>query len=185
MSQLAAMGVAVPDEATGEMAIPGDWQVVSQNPLQSNEAITDEPKLSLGVRKRKIESDEAEGLIEAGTARGRGWGSIVKTIPSDSKSELDILLSKDIDLQKTALLAQQSITESPDDKPRPDQQPDPESHDCDLAVHTKREKDEPDMQGLMDKIPAHDENTKDSVAEDQQILFKKRKSKKVPRRGDT
>ena len=92
LAQLAEMGVAVPDEFRAEMAMAGDWKVVSQKPLEDTTA---EDPLNVGVRKRKYEGQEEEE--EAGGVVARhGWGSTSKKYPGAGNGDapnLDVLLS--------------------------------------------------------------------------------------------
>jgi len=92
LAQLAEMGIAVPDEFRGEMAMAGDWKVISQRPVEET---TSEDPLSVGVRKRKYEGQEEEEEAGEVLAR-RGWGSTSKRYPGANVAEtpnLDALLS--------------------------------------------------------------------------------------------
>jgi hypothetical protein len=92
LAQLAEMGIAVPDEFRGEMAMAGDWKVVSQRPVEET---TSEDPLSVGVRKRKYEGQEEEEEAGAVVAR-RGWGSTSRRYPGANEGDapnLDALLS--------------------------------------------------------------------------------------------
>lgn len=92
LTQLAEMGIAVPDEFRGEMAMAGDWKVISQRPVEET---TSEDPLSVGVRKRKYEGQEEEEEAGEVLAR-RGWGSTSKRYPGVNGADtpnLDALLS--------------------------------------------------------------------------------------------
>ena len=92
LAQLAEMGIAVPDEFHGDMAMAGDWKVVSQRPV---EGTTSEDPLSIGVRKRKFEGQEGEEEAGEIVAR-RGWGSTSRRYPGADEGaapNLDALLS--------------------------------------------------------------------------------------------
>jgi len=94
IAQLAEMGIAVPDEYLGDMALAGQWKVVSQRAIE--EPHPEEP-LSIGVRKRKHEGKEEEEEEEAGeTVVRRSWGVATKAYPTDAKSDLDALLASDL-----------------------------------------------------------------------------------------
>lgn len=98
LQQLADMGVAVPEEFRRDLAMAGDWQVLSETPvvkaLKKEEGVDVKPEArAVGVRKRKLEGDEEE---EAGeTVMRKGWGSTFKTYPGarDEGAELEALLS--------------------------------------------------------------------------------------------
>jgi hypothetical protein len=112
--QLAEMGVAVPDEFRGEMAMAGDWKVISQRPVEET---TSEDPLSVGVRKRKYEGQEGEEESGEVLAR-RGWGSTSKRYPGASDADtpnLDGLLSavKSVKKEDPALDAKEEVEEKP------------------------------------------------------------------------
>ena len=104
LAQLAAMGVAVPEDFRREMAMAGDWQTVSERPV--NEAMKEEDlkdikasapdigpaAVNIGVRKRKYEGQEEEE--EAGErVVKKGWGSTLRTYAgADEETDLDALL---------------------------------------------------------------------------------------------
>jgi len=99
-AQLAEMGIKVPDEVRAEMAMAGDWQVVSQRTVDDPSAA--EP-LSIGVRKRKYEGqeEEEEEKKEAGeTVARRGWGAAMKRYPREDTSDLDALLAGTMALKR-------------------------------------------------------------------------------------
>jgi hypothetical protein len=92
------MGIAIPEEYRGEMAMAGDWRTVSERVLGANDEDYGDQKpgnvLSVGVRKRKFEGQEEEE--EAGeTVVRRGWGTTTRSYPGskDEDDELDALLS--------------------------------------------------------------------------------------------
>ena len=107
LAQLAAMGVAVPEDFRREMAMAGDWETVSETPVHEDfvkkeedtkdaksSALKDGPsQLNIGVRKRKYEGQEEEE--EAGEkVMRKGWGSTTKAYPgSNSDADLDTLLN--------------------------------------------------------------------------------------------
>ncbi|KAA6406924.1 MAG: hypothetical protein FRX48_09222 [Lasallia pustulata] len=100
MAQLAAMGVAVPEEFRREMAMAGDWQMLSERPIYSEGLKKEEDdedvkpnSLNIGVRKRKFEGQEEEE--EAGEmVMRRGWGSTTRTYPGEGEDDLDTLLER-------------------------------------------------------------------------------------------
>jgi hypothetical protein len=91
--QLAAMGVTLPDEARGDLAIAGDWKTVSHQVVgEVNE--DGEFKvvvLNKGVRKRKVDEDEEEreAAGEMITKR-KGWGHTYKSFPGSKGVEDDV-----------------------------------------------------------------------------------------------
>ncbi|KAF2632308.1 hypothetical protein BU25DRAFT_384178 [Macroventuria anomochaeta] len=92
--QLAAMGVALPEEARQDMGMAGDWKVVTKKVVgEVNEQGRFEDKqLNKGVHKRKIDETEedriaAEGLI----TKKKGWGHTYKAFPGNKGNDDDNL----------------------------------------------------------------------------------------------
>jgi hypothetical protein len=107
-AQLAEMGIKVPEQFRPEMAMAGEWSVISRK-------ISDEPQqetpLSIGVKRRKIEGqeDEEEEAVSQ-TIVKRGWGSTTKHFPGERNVDLDNLLSGTISLGKKERAAQPELT---------------------------------------------------------------------------
>ena len=103
MAQLAEMGIAVPNEYRGELALAGEWQTLSERSVQNPENVVSSGPRSVGVRKRKLEDeDEDEAQSAAHTAR-KGWGSTTKVYPGSahaSNAALDDLLSGNLAVKK-------------------------------------------------------------------------------------
>lgn len=91
-AQLAEMGIAVPEHARAEMAQAGDWQTVSIRKI-AEEAIDEDNKLNIGVRKRRFEENEDDDERTEPVAR-KGWGSAMRTYPTaaNTDQDLDVLL---------------------------------------------------------------------------------------------
>lgn len=106
------MGVSIPEEFRPEMAMAGEWQVVSEKPVGER----GETVKVKGVRKRKMpdedeDEDEEEGGGEEGgrdtgdNAPRKPWGSTFRTYPGsgdggEDDEELDMLLGKSISLKR-------------------------------------------------------------------------------------
>ena len=96
LTQLAEMGVAVPEDFRREMAMAGDWQTTSERPVYDNDFAKKEEAedvksggLNVGIRKRKFEGQEEEE--EAGeTVVRRGWGSTIRAYPGPGGDEDDL-----------------------------------------------------------------------------------------------
>ncbi|KAJ5496127.1 hypothetical protein N7539_001243 [Penicillium diatomitis] len=105
MEQLAEMGVAIPDEYRGEMALAGEWQTMSETKVDEAETGVK----SIGVRKRKLqgkddEDSEEEFTNESARLVSRGWGSRMRSYPgtqNEGDGDLDALLASTQDLKKT------------------------------------------------------------------------------------
>jgi hypothetical protein len=97
--QLAAMGVALPDQARGDLAIAGDWKVVSKVVGEVNEdGEFKASALNKGIRKRKLDEEEEEQKAagEMITKR-KGWGHVYKNFPGSNNGgddDVESLLMK-------------------------------------------------------------------------------------------
>jgi hypothetical protein len=91
--QLAAMGVALPDQARVDLAIAGDWKTVSEEVVGEVNEDGEFKALALnkGVRKRKVdeEEEEREAAGEIITKR-KGWGHTFKTFPGSKGGADDV-----------------------------------------------------------------------------------------------
>lgn len=94
LAQLAEMGVSIPEEFRGEMAMAGEWQVTSERIIDpENEGEKKPEALVFGVRKRTNRGDEEDE--EPHEPKKRKWGSSYRTYPGHGEDEddLDALLS--------------------------------------------------------------------------------------------
>lgn len=94
LAQLAEMGVSIPEEFRGEMAMAGEWQITSERIIEPTESREKKPEaIGFGVRKRTVPEDSEEA--EAIEMKKRRWGSSYRTHPSDDDDvDLDALLNK-------------------------------------------------------------------------------------------
>lgn len=102
--QLAELGVAVPDDFRGEMAMPGEWTVTSTRVVESAGEGADEEKkarVATGVRKRedREEDREEEDAVKGLFKKPRRWGRDSKNMPEGEDEELDALLSGTVRLK--------------------------------------------------------------------------------------
>jgi hypothetical protein len=96
MEQLAAMGVAIPEEFRRNMSIQGEWATVAERPvysrpIKSTSDDEDDDTKAFGVRKRKLEDEEDKLNLAP-----RAWGSRLKSYPgasANTEEDLDALLS--------------------------------------------------------------------------------------------
>lgn len=89
--QLAAMGIAVPDEARGEMALKGEWAVVKEEVVGEINEHGEFKALNKGVRKRKVDEEAVERELAGETiTKKKGWGQTYKTLPGRSGDDEDI-----------------------------------------------------------------------------------------------
>lgn len=184
------MGVAIPEEFRGEMAMAGDWQTVSESPLLETAKAEKETRdnkaevLNIGVHKRKYEDqDEEDKPGEVLTERV--WGSTTRSYPgvSPQDEELDFLLRKTSAPGKTNEEATSCANKSEKDpeklsasgilkheplSDRPPGQPFIKSEDPDETVPSSF------------RIPINDPAIQQEPSpEDSGIVFKKRKIKPI------
>lgn len=116
MEELAGLGVSIPTDFRGDMAMPGEWTVTATRVIEEK---TEEEVIAAkatGVRKREqseVEKEEEEamkGLFK----KPKKWGRGFKTMPDDGDKELDALLSGD--LSKVEKAEKDEKTEPEDDK---------------------------------------------------------------------
>ena len=116
MAQLAEMGVAIPDEYRGDMALAGEWQTLSETKIDDLEGAAK----SIGVRKRKHDGEEEEededdeGGNPSERLVSKGWGSRMRSYPEAQNADnedLDALLASTKDLKKPKIPAPEMDTE--------------------------------------------------------------------------
>lgn len=116
LSQLADLGIAVPEEFRREMAMAGEWQVVSERVLHES-GVKDEHKkeegcdeekmksgpegINIGVHKRKYnnEAEEEDEVTRTMMGGRKAWGSMIQTYSAavgdalgSAQEDLDSLL---------------------------------------------------------------------------------------------
>ena len=192
LSQLAAMGVAVPDDFRKEMAMAGDWQTVSERPVYDTikqEGALNDTKLyhaddnpealNKGVRKRKYDGQDEEEETGERIVR-KGWCSTTRMYPpATGDVDLDVLLNG------TKIKQRQPIDEGPassttNDQPAKDDGLNSTTN-IDLAHNTpliKREES-----GHSDDVPDPATLVNTSAKQEEEpaagFVFKKRKPKQI------
>lgn len=101
VAQLAALGVAVPEDFRRENAMVGDWQVTAQKitwdsnaGTKQEEEVDVKPGLNIGVRKRKNEEGEEDlepAKLEEDKKRPR-YGRDLRGLPGNDDDDLNALL---------------------------------------------------------------------------------------------
>jgi hypothetical protein len=174
MAQLAAMGVAVPEEYRKEMAMVGEWQVVARHELSKPKREPEEIAGS-GERKRKFqnEQDDEEEDEEEIPAIRKGWGRAFKSFPGSKTSNEDIgaLLGAPIKLKSEAIEEEGDIDEIKAEGTVKEEQP------SDSIV-----KDEPseDAIGIDETAPViKDDGLSTKEVPPPTVVFKKRKAKPI------
>jgi hypothetical protein len=91
--QLAAMGIALPDQARADLGLAGDWKTVSEKVIGevNEDGEFKASALNKGVRKRQLdeEEEEREAAGELITKR-KGWGHTYKSFPGSKGGEDDV-----------------------------------------------------------------------------------------------
>lgn len=192
--QLAALGVAMPDDFRPEMAMAGEWTVTSTKIIEDKPpaADLDETKetTATGVRKREIteEEEEENEAIQKLFKKPRRWGRDTRTAPQEDDAELDALLSGSIltnqgssrngeikaeeaDSDVKAELKTEVKAEVKDEDSEPIKQ-EPDTEPQGLSISTDAEDTKPDP---MVKAEVKTENDTGATP----IVFKKRKPKGV------
>ena len=175
MAQLAAMGVAVPEEYRRDMSIAGDWSTVSERPIYAKSEIKEEDEESklaigsFGVRKRKHDEEEEEEAETALKTR-KNWGSTLKAYPGakENNDDLDALLSEPI--IKKEQRRDENDREASEDK-------------ADAVLKKEETNEQTDLQAVPDLMdPASEESKPEVDAEsaptEAPVVFKKRKGKR-------
>lgn len=187
-SQLAQLGIEVPDDYRAEMAMAGAWKAVPQTRNQEIDSAAD--TLSIGVRKRKLDEQEQEDL-EAGNATNtrRVWGRTTRTYPGDETQNLDDLLSGNITLKKDKQEQDMKQEAEPAEAREaratatPDGSPDAKPASRGNAVHAKPDSSDDSIMRVKSESAGGDagDPSLNHIAEETPIpVFKKRKAKAAP-----
>ncbi|EUC47526.1 hypothetical protein COCMIDRAFT_24549 [Bipolaris oryzae ATCC 44560] len=116
--ELAAMGVALPAAARGDLAMAGEWKTVSEEVVGE---VTEDGEfkataLNKGIRKRQLDEDEEEQKAAGELiTKKKGWGNTFKNFPGSKGGDDDVesLFGKK---EKPAVEAQLEVKkEEPDD----------------------------------------------------------------------
>ena len=179
IAQLAAMGVAVPQEFRADMAIAGDWQTTSETVIEVKQGL-DGPTKSVGIRKRKLEGEEEGDEHAPEPIVNKGWGSRMRQYPGAQEEEgLDDLLASTKDIKRTKTFTpkveldeQETATEPTAPTIKTEDDPTkPEAQETNGPVTVKTE--EP-AQSLVEPVIQEKPQSEDAAPG---VVFKKRKPK--------
>ncbi|KAJ5230729.1 hypothetical protein N7489_011437 [Penicillium chrysogenum] len=179
IAQLAAMGVAVPQEFRADMAIAGDWQTTSETVIEAKQGL-DGPTKSVGIRKRKLEGEEEGDEHAPEPIINKGWGSRMRQYPGAQEEEgLDDLLASTKDIKRTKTFTpkveldeQETATEPTAPTIKTEDDPTkPEAQETNGPVTVKTE--EP-AQSLVEPVIQEKPQSEDAAPG---VVFKKRKPK--------
>lgn len=175
MAQLAAMGVAVPEQFRAEMAMAGEWETVRTRRVESKPVVKEEEGLdedwerSFGVKRRR-RSEEEDG--PAGGGRGGVWGSRRKTYKNQGGEDVDI----------GALMGRRDSEEDKQEQSVKSEEPEASVKSEELEMPVKKEEDEGEVLSYgatpLAKIAEAPAPMKREITEAAApVLFKKRKGK--------
>lgn len=91
--QLAALGVAIPTSARGDLAIAGEWKTVSEEVVGevNEDGEFKATALNKGVRKRPLDEEEEEQKAAGELiTKKKGWGNTFKSFPGSKGGDEDI-----------------------------------------------------------------------------------------------
>ncbi|OTB14656.1 hypothetical protein K445DRAFT_319070 [Daldinia sp. EC12] len=190
--QLAEMGIDIPTELRGEMAMAGEWTVTSKriiDDIPKGDESDTKPQnidaIASGVRKRpkregEADEEEEEKAIKSLFKKPRKWGRDTKHAPEDD-AELDALLSS-------------ALTKPPKSEDD-DQQPIEEKADLSNEIkenqsHNIKKEEPSDDQALWSIKSEPKENHQDTPVKQEDdmdngpptVVFKKRKPKNIRQR---
>lgn len=187
LEQLADLGVSIPTELRGGMAMAGDWTVTSTRVVKGPEtAEYDEKPESLkaqasGARKRERESTEEdkeeEKVINSLFKKPRNWGRDTRVMPTDDDAELEQLLGTPLvkaDREKHDVDVAQTKTSNTSNEHEAISQSAATALEP-IATTADSVKREPDLPDLGAGHPDLD----DLPRTDDVVVFKKRKTKQV------
>ncbi|KAI4866017.1 hypothetical protein F4820DRAFT_418371 [Hypoxylon rubiginosum] len=193
--QLADMGIDVPTELRGDMAMAGEWTVTNTkiidnantpNPSDSDTKPQNADAIASGVRKRpkrEAEEEEEENAIKGLFKKPRRWGRDTKQAPEDD-AELDALLNET--LTKPHKTEEQLQGQFKDEGELSSIKKE------ELSSGIKEEQTE-DSRGLADTEPAiksefgtipikQENGVEDAQGQTPAVVFKKRKPKNIRQR---
>ncbi|KAJ5089454.1 hypothetical protein N7532_008138 [Penicillium argentinense] len=164
MAQLAEMGVAIPQEFRGDMALAGEWEALPQTNTATDEA--EGAAKSIGIRKRKHDGDEEDERAEQipGKIISQNWGSKMRAYPGaqeDNDDDLDALLASTKDLKKTKIAPTQTEIEEKKQGLNPlgkkeDEAPHSTASETDKSTNVKTEAIEEGSVPKTDEKPAEE-----------------------------
>jgi len=181
MEQLAAMGIAVPQEFRKDVAAGGEWTTVSETPIYHFKAEDEDSKVAAtayGVRKRKLDEDEeeAEAVVR------KGWGTKLKSYPGSmagKEEDLDALLSASAVRKKEDVKSEPSSTGVKEEKTDAET---PTLNRPESNRPPSLKKEESAAESLLATIPDIDQPgapvEQEDAASDPPVVFKKRKGKR-------
>lgn len=205
LEELAAMGVAIPEELRGDMAMAGEWTVTATRVVTVEEpenaaagADINIEARATGVRKREMteEQKEEEEAIKGLFKRPRRWGRDSKLAPTEGDEELDALLSEGglgLSKQEPKIQPKTETKEETGETPSIKQEPDVENEDGKATGNgTTESAPAVKAEAGVDNVPPSvasavkseddGDDRQEGAPADEAVMFKKRKAKNVRRK---
>ncbi|AEO63897.1 9884642f-a123-40c1-81bb-8f0241e7b64c [Thermothielavioides terrestris] len=180
LEQLAELGVNIPTELRGGLAMAGEWTVTSTRVIEQqtngdaeNKGSSTPDSRATGVKRerdRTEEEKEQEEAIKGLFKKPRRWGVDSKAMPAEEDAELDALLSEPLAKIK------KEESETPPTKTEADQGEVAESVKPDASPPVKKE---PEDGGIGSGDEPSSEPVPGPPSEAPAVMFKKRKAKNI------
>ncbi|KAF7879070.1 hypothetical protein EAF04_000270 [Stromatinia cepivora] len=173
LTQLAELGVSVPDEFRSDLAMPGEWQVTSERIIDDGNGEKKPDAFALGVRKREAEDEDEE-------AKKKRWGTAIRTYPTENNDDdLDALLNNTGKGKGLDLKAETDNGIKVEIKKENDEDIEPPSSSKGEEPAVKSETEE-DAKIDIKHVPEATEQNSEPAASG--VIFKKRKAKNFRQR---
>lgn len=180
--QLADMGIDVPTELRGNMAMAGEWtvtntKVIDDTPKTDENGNVKVEAVATGVRKRpkREGDDEEEEALQALFKKPRKWGRDTK-VAEEEDLDLDALLNTS--LKQAETVKQDQVESKSGNAAKKEEEKSPikeESPDADQGISAPAKTEE----NTTDTAPVKAEDTSAAGVEVPAVVFKKRKPKNL------
>ncbi|KAF3761418.1 hypothetical protein M406DRAFT_50137 [Cryphonectria parasitica EP155] len=179
--QLALLGVSIPQEFRGDLAMAGEWSVTSttiveERPKDEDEDTNPEARArGIHKRERTEEEKEAEDAVKGLFKKPRQWGRDARAAGGETSEDLDALLSGGLEAEPAGNGVKQEVAADEDLPPIKQEQADGDES-IPAAEISSEAVDKPDVPSV---------KTEDAAAEAQGgveapvVAFKKRKPKNI------
>lgn len=166
------MGISIPSELRPDMAMPGEWQVISEHVIDPNKVETNLNTTASSSRKRAVDVGEEEEDEEEKGFVSKRKKSHWKLPEEDNETELDALLTTVTQFKKQNIKPE-IATEIPIDNTKINQK---EKQDDHVPIKSEPCDDSKSLPQLLDEdIPQRSEPTNN-------VFFAKRKAKNIRRK---
>ncbi|KAL5889685.1 hypothetical protein ACKVWC_004914 [Pyricularia oryzae] len=178
LEQLAGMGVNIPDELRGQLAMAGEWTVTKTRVIDDGEG---NESVARGVRKRELEKTEEEkeeeNAVNGLFKKPRRWGMDTRIAGGDDGGELDALLSG------SSFVVKGEKEEDEEEAAKPPLKVEDTEKGPDLEGAPQQEKPNvvKEEEDVVKKEPADEASAPHTAAEAAApaVVFKKRKPKNI------